>query len=140
MWLLVRIIWSNTNPNLCEFYHWTNECLVNQDKLTIGQMMGPNLKSSKLLKIPTANVSLYNLTKNRNVVGGVIVLTYFLAYFMPGKPQNRGANASFYNLTKNTNASLYNLTKNTNTSHLSLKTKANCRSSAVCCSFSQEFT
>ena len=48
--------------------------------------------------------SLYNLTKNRNVVGGIIVLTYFLAYFMPSKPQNRGANVPLYNLTKNTNA------------------------------------
>ena len=47
MWLLVQIIWSNADPNLCEFHRWTNEHLVNRDKLTIGQMMGPNLKSSK---------------------------------------------------------------------------------------------
>ena len=47
MWLLVRIIWSNADPYLCEFHRWTNEHLVNRDKLTIGQMMGPNLKSSK---------------------------------------------------------------------------------------------
>ena len=51
------------------------------------------------------NVSLYNLAKDRNVVGGIVVLTYFLAYFIPGKPQNRGANVSLYNLTKNMNAS-----------------------------------
>ena len=29
------------------------------------------------------NVSLCNLTKDRNVVGGVIVFIYFLAYFIP---------------------------------------------------------
>ena len=50
MWLLVRIIWTNTDLNLCKFHHWTNEHLVNWDKLTIGQMIGPNIKSSNLQK------------------------------------------------------------------------------------------
>ena len=35
------------NLNLCKFHRWTNEHLVNRDKLTIGQMIGTNLKSSK---------------------------------------------------------------------------------------------
>ena len=47
MWLLVRIIWSNVVLNLCKFCFRTNEHLVNRDKLTIGQMMGPNIKSNK---------------------------------------------------------------------------------------------
>ena len=47
MWLLVRIIWTNADLNLCKFHHWTNECLVNWDKLTICQIVGFNLKSSK---------------------------------------------------------------------------------------------
>ena len=107
MWLLVRIIWSNADLNLCKFHHQTNEHLVNWDKPTIDQMMGPNIKSNKKINCKklnaTANVSLYNLTKNRNVVGGIVVLTYFLAYFMPSEPQNGGVNVPLYNLTKNRN-------------------------------------
>ena len=47
MWLLVWIIWSNADLNLCKFHCQTNEHLVNRDKLTIGQMMEPNIKSNK---------------------------------------------------------------------------------------------
>ena len=47
MWLLVWIIWSNVVLNLCKFCFRTNEHLVNRDKLTISQMMGPNIKSNK---------------------------------------------------------------------------------------------
>ena len=47
MRLLVQIIWMNADLNLCKFHRWTNEHLVNRDKLTISQMIGTNLKSSK---------------------------------------------------------------------------------------------